>query len=475
VKSPCQSACPAHVDVPGFVSLIKEKRYGEALKLHRERNPFAAVCARVCFHVCEDKCRRKTLDEAVSIRALKRFMVDQEITVQLPEIRENAVNAKRKVAIIGAGPSGLSAGYFLARLGYKPVVFESESRPGGMLIQTIPSYRLPRETLAREIRMIENMGVEIHLDSKLGRDFTMKSLKEEGYEAIYIAIGASKGIGMDLPGKDAKGVMTAMNFLRMYNQRGTVPIGKKMVVVGGGNAAFDAARTAIRLGTESVTIVYRRSQEDMPAYFEEIDEALLEGITLMPLTNPAEIVVEEGRIKGVRCNPMKLGSFDRTGRRKAIVEKESFFIEANQVILAIGQDIADLDENGGLNLEFVDNSYVKIDPINQQTSIPWIFAGGDTADSNGPRTVIEAVAAGERAAAGMDEFLTGTNHAFWREEKKTVTSYDPDAAPVMYARERLELIPVERRRNNFNEVEMSWTENEAIRQAQRCLRCDYGK
>ncbi|HQJ75590.1 MAG TPA: NADH-ubiquinone oxidoreductase-F iron-sulfur binding region domain-containing protein, partial [Bacteroidota bacterium] len=225
VRAPCQSACPAHVDVPGFVSLISEKRFAEALKLHRERNPFAAVCARVCFHTCEDKCRRATIDEAVSIRALKRYMVDQEITIQLPEIRENAENAKRKVAIVGAGPSGLTCAYFLARLGYKPKVFEAEQRPGGMLVQTIPAYRLPREILAREIRMIENMGVDIECGKKLGRDFLVKDLKDDGYEAVYIAIGSPCGMDMKIPECNAKNIMKALDFLSTYNLRGSVRVG----------------------------------------------------------------------------------------------------------------------------------------------------------------------------------------------------------------------------------------------------------
>ncbi|HPP40643.1 MAG TPA: NADH-quinone oxidoreductase subunit NuoF, partial [Candidatus Kapabacteria bacterium] len=244
VRAPCQSACPAGVDIPGFVSLIGERRYAEALRLHRERNPFAAVCARVCFHTCEDKCRRATLDAPVSIRALKRFMVDQEITIQLPEVRENEKNAKTKIAIIGAGPAGLSCAYFLARLGYRPHVFESELRPGGMLVQTIPAYRLPRETLAREIRMIENMGVDILTGKKLGIDFTLSDLIEDGYKAVFLAIGNEGSINLDIKGSDAKGVTTAMEFLRTYNLRGSVPVGKNVVIVGGGNAAFDAARSA---------------------------------------------------------------------------------------------------------------------------------------------------------------------------------------------------------------------------------------
>jgi NADH-quinone oxidoreductase subunit F len=473
VRSPCQSACPAHVDVPGFVSLIQEKRYAEALRLHRDRNPFAAVCARVCFHVCEDKCRRKGMDDAVSIRALKRFMVDQEITLQLPEVRENAVNAKKRIAIIGAGPAGLSCAYFLARLGYKPQVFESEPRPGGMLVQTIPSYRLPRETIAREIRMIENLGVDIMTDQKMGRDYTLASLHDEGYEAVFIGVGAAKGLSLNMPGSDAKGVMTAMSFLRMYNLRGSVPIAKRVIIIGGGNAAFDAARSAIRLGAEKAIIIYRRGQDEMPAYFEEIDEALQEGIELMPLTNPQEIVSENGKIMGVRCNKMKLGPFDNSGRRKAIAMKDTFFVEGTQVILAIGQELDHFDRGNDIGLKMKD-WYIDMNPLSGQTSIPWVFTGGDCAYINADRTVIEAVAAGERAAAGIDEYLTGENNAFWREEKKVDTVFDPNADPVQFPRVRMDLLPIERRKNNFNEVELPWTEAEAIRQAKRCLRCDYG-
>jgi len=475
VRAPCQSACPAGVDIPGFVSLIGERRYAEALRLHRERNPFAAVCARVCFHTCEDKCRRATLDAPVSIRALKRFMVDQEITIQVPEVRENEKNAKIKIAIIGAGPAGLSCAYFLARLGYRPHVFESEQRPGGMLVQTIPAYRLPRETLAREIRMIENLGVDIQTGKKLGVDFTLSDLIEDGYKAVFLAIGNAGSINLDIKGADAKGVTTAMEFLRTYNLRGSVPVGKNVVIVGGGNAAFDAARSAIRLGAEKVTVIYRRSQDEMPAYVEEIDEALQEGITLMPLTNPEEILTENGKVVGMKCTPMKLGEFDRSGRRRPIKEDKTFVVDCDQVILAVGQAIENPEIFEKIKLKMNNNENIIVDPVTQQTSIPWLFAGGDVAVvGNSDRTVIEAIAAGERAAVGIDTYLTGENHAFWREEKPNDTLFDPDADPAPYPRVKMPLLSVDRRRNNFNEVEQSYTEAEAIRQAKRCLRCDYG-
>lgn len=473
VRAPCQSACPAGVDVPGFVSLVGEKRYAEALKLHRERNPFAAVCARVCFHTCEDKCRRVTVDEPVSIRGTKRFMVDQEITVQVPEIRENAENAKRKIAVVGAGPAGLSCAYFLARLGYKPKVLEAEQRPGGMLVQTIPAYRLPREILAREIRMIENMGVDIETGQKLGKDFTLNSLYDEGYEAVFLGVGAPQGTIPPIPGVDAKGVADALKFLQTYNMRGSVPVEDKIIVVGGGNAAIDAARTAIRLGAKEVHIVYRRTQEEMPAWTEEIDMAVEEGIILNTLTNPVEILQKNGRVTGVKCAEMKLGAFDKSGRRAPVASNETFVIEADQVILATGQTLDCESVLDKMDIELIGKDRIKCNPLTGQTSVPWLFTGGDTA--TGPSSVIEAVGGGEVAAAGIDEFLTGERHDFWRAAKKVDTFFDPDEDPAPFPRMHMNMLSADKRKFNFDEVEQVWSEGEAIRQAQRCLRCDFGK
>ena len=473
VRAPCMSACPANVYVPGFVSLIGEKRYAEALRVHRDSNPFASVCARVCFHACEDKCRRSTLDDSVSIRGIKRFMVDQEVTIQLPEMRENEANAKRKIAVIGAGPAGLTCAYFLARLGYQPKVFEASSRPGGMLVQTIPAYRMPREELAREIRMIERMGVEIETEKALGKDFTLQQLRDEGYEAVFLGVGAPLGAKLPIANEDADGVHDAIEFLREYNLRGNATVGKKVVVIGGGNSAIDAARTAVRLGAESVTVLYRRTRDEMPAYKEEIEEAENEGVILKTLVAPQEIVVENGKAVGVRCDHMWLGDFDKSGRRRpqAREDGDSFVESADQIIAAIGQS---LDTNkvldnvpAKLNL----SGYVAADPLYGQTSVDWLFAGGDASD--GPSSVAEAIGAGERAAVGIDKHLTGEEHAFWREEYDVDTEFDPDADPVEAPRAKMKMLPAERRAHNFNEVELAFTESVAVREARRCLRCDY--
>ena len=480
VRAPCQSACPAGVDVPGFVSLIAERRYAEALQVHRERNPFAAVCARVCFHTCEDHCRRSSLDEPVAIRAVKRFMVDQEVVIQTPEVRESPENEKRKIAIVGAGPAGLSCAYFLARLGYRPTVFEAESRPGGMLVQTIPAYRLPRETLAREIRMIEQLGVEIRTGTALGRDFTLGSLQDDGYDTVFLGVGAPGCQAMGVPGEDADGVVLAGDYLRQYNIRGSVPVGKNTVVVGGGNAAIDAARTALRLGAETVTVIYRRTREQMPAYAEEIEEALHEGVELRDLTQPLRVNVdEEGKARTITCARMTLGEFDRSGRRRPQrSEHDEFELPADQVIVAIGQtlDLTPLvkpDLALGSELEMTPDGFIGIHPLTGQTSVPWIFAGGDAA--SGPASVVTAIAAGERAAVGIDLYLTGESHAFWRKAETIDTAFDSEADPAPYPREPYQTIEVGRRRHNFDEVEQSWCEAVALRQAKRCLRCDYGK
>jgi NADH-quinone oxidoreductase subunit F len=475
VRAPCQSACPAHVDIPGFVSLVGEGRYAEALKLHRERNPLASICARVCFHTCEEKCRRMSIDDPVAIRSIKRFMVDQEVTFQIPEVRENDVNAKRKITIVGAGPSGLSCAYFLARLGYKPTILEASSRPGGMLVQTIPSYRLPRETIAQEIRMIERMGVDIVTEKQMGHDFTLKSLLNDHNDAVFLALGAPDSLSMGLPGEDAEGVIQAVPFLQRYNIRGSVEVGKKVMVIGGGNAAIDAARTALRLGAEEVQIVYRRSQEEMPAYAEEIEEAQQEGVIISCLTQPVEIVKDsKGHAKAVKCLRMSLGGFDASGRRKpTAMNDESVTIPADQVIMAIGQRLDLKDLTGDIDIRLNDKRFISCDPVSGATSLSNVFAGGDCCD--GPSSVVEAIASGERAAAAIDQMLTGENHAFWRYEKILDTKFDQDAEPSSVLRTDIRQIPIERRRANFEEVEQPWSKSVSREQAHRCLRCDYGK
>jgi NADH-quinone oxidoreductase subunit F len=476
--SKCTNACPASVNVPGFVSLIGEKRFDEALKLHRERNPLASICGRVCFHPCEAKCVRGNLDDPVAIRSLKRFMTEQEKEAQLPEVKENAKNALKKIAIVGSGPAGLSCAYFLARLGYKPTIFEKEASPGGMLVQAIPAYRLPREELGREISLIEKMGVKIETGKALGRDFTLASLRNQGYDAAFLGVGAPKGLGLGLSKEEgekaAQEVVDALAFLREYNVNGTAKVGEQVAVVGGGNSAIDAARTALRLGAKHVNIIYRRQREQMPAWAEEILAADEEGITVLPLASPKKVLSgADGKVTGVLCQQMALGDYDRSGRRRPVAGRNpDFTVPADQVIVAIGQEFDAQALAGDLPLELI-NGWVKTDAKTGATNVDWVFAGGDAV--TGPASVVEAVGAGERAAVGIDQYLTGANHAFWRRDIAVDVFFDPDADPVETPRAAVVCLDPEARACTFDEVELSWNLETACAEAKRCLRCDYGK
>jgi NADH-quinone oxidoreductase subunit F len=473
VRAPCQNACPAGVDVPGFVSLTGEKRYEEALRLHRERNPFVAVCARVCFHPCEGKCRRSTLDEPLSVRSVKRFLSDQEEGFQIPAPAGNGKNASRKVAVVGGGPAGMSCAYFLARMGYKPTVFEAEDKAGGMLLQAIPSYRLPRDILAREIKGIADMGVTIKTKKKLGRDFTLQSLKEQGFEAVFLGMGAPSGMSLGMKGEETAGVVDALGFLKEYNVTGKAKVGKNVVVIGGGNAAVDAARTALRLGAKTATVVYRRTRAEMPAYTEEVEEAEKEGVKFEFLAAPLELVSKGGKMESVKFRTMELGDFDRTGRRKPVAKGQNdYTLKADMVIAAVGQTLkAGELLGGGPSVKLNEREYIWADPVTGQTSLDWVFAGGDAV--SGPSSVVEAIAAGEKGAVGIDRYLTGANHASWRTSRMVDTHFDPDADPIIANRPDMRLIPVARRQGSFAEVETTWARPVALAESKRCLRCDY--
>jgi NADH-quinone oxidoreductase subunit F len=470
----CNNACPASVNVPGFVSLVGEKRFDEALRLHRERNPLASICGRVCFHPCESKCARGSLDEPVAIRGLKRFMTEQETEAQLPEIRENAVNAAKKVAIVGAGPAGLSCAYFLARLGYKPTIFEKESSSGGMLVQAIPAYRLPRDELGREISMIESMGVTIEHGKALGRDFTLAGLREQGWSAAFLGVGAANGQGLGIEGEEGEGVTEALTFLREYNVNGTAKVGEQVAVVGGGNSAIDAARTALRLGAKHVNILYRRQREQMPAWAEEILMADEEGISVLALTAPKEILRDSAhKVTGVLCQRMVLGDYDKSGRRRPVAGRDpDFVVDCDQVIAAVGQSLDAKTLVGDLPME-LHHGWLKVNPSTGATKVDWVFAGGDA--TTGPASVVDAVAAGEKAAVAIDKYLSGADHAFWRQEIAVDTFFDPDAEPVDTSRAAVVCLDPEARACTFDEVELSWNLETACAEAKRCLRCDYGK
>ena len=471
VRSRCVNACPAGVDVPSFLALVAEGRYTEALEVHRERNPFAAICGRICPAFCEDKCRRGELDAPVAVRLVKRFMADQELTK--PWWPERKASKGKKVAVIGSGPAGLTAALRLAQSGYQVTVHEALPVAGGMLAVGIPSYRLPRDILQAEIDNIKRAGVEIKLNSALGRDFTVEDLlQRQGYAAVILAIGAHRNRHLGVPGENLEGVESATAFLRDV-ALGNAPDmkGKRVAVVGGGNAAIDVARTAWRLGASEVHLIYRRTREDMPAHTEEVAAAEEEGIRFHFLAAPTRVLGRE-RVEGLRCQRMALGEFDEGGRRRPVpVSGTEFDLAVDMVIPAIGQvpDITCLNGDAAPAIKR-DQTLV----VNEMlaTSKPGVFAAGDAV--TGPASVVEAVAQGNLVAAAVEAYLEGRTlppdgrRDGYRTVELTYKLEDYAQLPRVKAPE----LAVAQRVGNFCEVEMCLSEEAARSEAHRCLRCD---
>ena len=434
MKAPCEHACPAGVDVPAYVALIAEGRMDDAYAVVREANPFPSVCGRVCTAYCESQCRRAQLDESVSIRLLKRAAADLRTQPWKPA---PAARLHKKVAVIGAGPAGLTAADDLVRLGYDVTVFEREQTPGGMMLLGIPDYRLPKDVIQREIREIVDLGVEIKTGVKFGQDLSLDDLTQQGYEAFFLAIGCHKGLPLDVPGGDAHGVLDAVRFLRDIALRNEPTVGKKVAVIGGGDTAIDSARSALRLGAEEVHLVYRRTRDEMPAHAVEIKEAAHEGVQFHFLAVPSEVLVQDGKVAGLRCQLMNLGEFDDSGRRKpVVVEGKTVDLDVDTVIAAIGQGL----ESDCVCVETA-RGRICADPITLATSKPNVFAGGDA--TVGEMTVVDAIADGHRAARAIHSFLTGeplpkpavrrktrVTEACWRNWRPWPTrSAPPTAAP----------------------------------------------
>jgi len=468
--SPCQNTCPAETNVPGYMQLIKENRFVEAYKLNRESNPFSAVCGRICFHPCEDKCRRAQIDKSISIMALKRVVTDRAFEVKGNSIfkMKKLKDTGKKVVIIGGGPSGLTAAYFLKRLGHEVTVFEAHSKPGGMMVQGIPPYRLPREIIEREINSIEKMGVKIKLNTRVGKDISIKEIKEK-HDAIYIAIGNYKEYALGIENEGANGVISGLQLLKETGQGKKVKVGKKIVVIGGGNSAIDTARTARRLGAE-VTILYRRERKDMPAFEEEIDDALEEGIKLDVLVAPSEVLVKNGKVAGLKCTRMSLGSYDDSGRRRPVPIKNSEFdVDYDMIITAIGQSPDSAFLNDFSREILAKNGTIKVDKWTRSTSVKGVFAGGDVAGSG--QTVIQAIADGKETSGEIDKYLTGKNRL---EEIVGDYSYQmdlPDNQKSMTRFESRKRKPKERI-IDFKEVCFGYNEKECLAEVERCLRCD---
>ncbi len=465
--SPCQNACPAGVNVPGYIALIAAGRIRDAYNLIRKENPFPAVCGRVCTHPCESKCRRGQLDEPIAIADLKRYVADYMLKHEEPYMDLVFPKKDKKVAIIGAGPSGLTCGYYLARLGYEVDVFEAQPMAGGILAFGIPEYRLPQEILQHEIKLIEQAGVNIHLNTEVGKDITFYYLRDK-YDAVYIATGTQFSNRIGIPGEDLKGVYYGLDFLRDVNLGREVRIGKTVAVIGGGNTAIDSARVAVRLGAEKVMIIYRRLIEDMPADPREVRDAMEEGIEIIELTAPVRFVGDE-KVEGIVCTRMKLGEFDLSGRRAPRpVEGSEYTIPVDMVIPAVSQH-SDLPFINRDEVEMTRWGTFVTDRDTMMTRLRGVFAGGDVV--RGSDTVITAIADGKEAARAIDRYLGGNGVLNTGEDIEIPRASD-EGEVVEHERFPLKYLDPETRKHCFDEVSLGFHKLNAMAEAMRCLRCD---
>ncbi len=462
VTAPCTHTCPAGIDVPKYVRFIGEGKFAEAVAVIREKIPFPSVCGHVCVHPCEAKCHRGQLDEAIGIRLLKRFASEHD--TGLWKLNSKVASATGKqVAIVGSGPAGLTAAYYLAKLGHSVTVFEALPEPGGMMRVGIPDYRLPKDILNAEIKEIESIGVEIRTNIRVD---SPESLFKQGYEAIFLAIGAHQGISMGVEGENSPGVNDCISFLRDVNLGREVKVGDSVAVIGGGNAAIDSARTALRLGAKEVTIVYRRTQAEMPASPEEIEAALAEGVKVYFLAAPSRIISQDGKME-LESIRMELGKVDASGRRRPEPIKGSEFnLSFDTIIAAIGQR-PEIPEQ--LGLPTGRGNTIQVDPDTLATNRKGVWAGGDAV--SGPASVIEAIADGRQAATSIDKYLGGNGVI-----DETLAPPEEVVTPLEEAEEKwrppVPTLPVAQRIGSFAEVELELSEEMAIEEAKRCLRCD---
>ena len=462
---PCVALCPAGVDIPGYIALIGEGRCEDAVRLIRKDNPFPTACAYICEHPCEARCRRNMVDDALNIRGLKRYAVDQAGDVPQPKC---AKATGKSVAIVGGGPGGLSAAYYLALMGHKVTVYEKQKALGGMMRYGIPSYRFPREKLDAEIASILSLGIEVHTGVDVGADVSFDELKQQ-YDCLYLSIGAHTDKKTGIEGEDSLGVVSAVELLRHIGDDEMPDFtGQRVVVIGGGNVAMDVTRSAIRLGAEKVTCVYRRRQEDMTAQMEEVEGAIAEGAEVLTLQAPLRIEADEnGHVAALWTQPQIIGEMDKAGRpRPNTAAVEPLRIPADTIIVAIGQGIETrgLEQTG---IKIQRGGALLADSSTQLPDMVGVFAGGDCV--TGPATVIRAIAAGKAAAANIDEYL-GFNHEI-ESDVKVPTPKCSDLRP----RGRVNATEREawERKGDFQCIECGMTDQEAGQESSRCLRCDH--
>ncbi|MBU2431535.1 MAG: FAD-dependent oxidoreductase, partial [Proteobacteria bacterium] len=471
-KAPCRMTCPAGLNVQGYVQMVKEGKYKQSLEIIMEQLPLPGVLGRICPHECETACRRCQVDDPVAIRDLKRLAADSFDPRKI-EI-ECAPKIGKKVAVIGSGPAGLSAGYHLAKKGVDATIFEALPKAGGMLRVGIPDHRLPPQVLDQDIEVVTNLGVELKLNTCLGKDFTVDSLLADGYDAVFLGLGAHKGISLDIPGENLDGVRQGVDFLRELNLTGKTRVGRKVGIIGGGNVAIDVARAAVRLGAEQVTILYRRTRTEMPAWEEEICAAEDEGVKITYLAAPQQIVEKNGKVAAVRVMKMELGEPDQSGRRRPVpVPASEYDIEIDQLIPAIGQrpDVSALEDLADIKISKWDTT--QVNPITLGTDKPGVFAGGDV--QTGPNVAIAAIAAGMEAAESILRYLTGKD---MEEGRQLPVVEEPEFRPVdekmpIEHRYKMPELDIAKRAGNFDEVELGYAVEDGQKEAARCLNCGF--
>jgi NADH-quinone oxidoreductase subunit F len=477
VGAPCATACPIGTEAWRYVAHIARGEYDEAYRSIRETNPFPSVCARVCDHKCETRCRLGASgNRPVAIRALKRFITDRaDPRSFVPERRQNGREPGR-VAVVGSGPAGLTAAHYLSLMGHKVTVFEADDRPGGMLVSGVPAYRLPRGVLEQEIDAILDENVQLRCNTALGRDFTLDRLFADNYRAVFLALGAHRSRRLDIDGEDSEGVHRSMQFLKAFNLGGRRLAKGRVGVIGGGNSAIDAARIAVRQeGVEEVTILYRRTRNEMPAFSAEIDAALEEGVKLETLVSPVKLHADGGRLRAVELIRNDLGAFDESGRRRPVPRAGSeLTLDIDTLIVAIGEQLQAFELDGSAGLEIHRSGRIVVDPKTLCTGRDGVFAGGDAV--TGPNTVVDAIAAGKRAARVIDRYLAGESLEPDNEPRLPGVYIEP----VPVTEEELDslrradppTLSVQERRAGFSEVELVLSEQAAREEARRCLRCD---
>jgi len=481
VTAPCESACPSHLPITRYVELIKEGRFEESLSAIRGATCLAGILGRVCVRPCEDNCRRGNVDECISIKWLKRFVADYEIEKRKEPFFKKEGTYSEKVAIIGAGPAGLSCAYYLSLKGYPVTIFERLGEPGGMAAMGIPDYRLPRDIVGYEAELVKRCGVEIRYNTQVGKDITISQMFEQGYKAIFVGVGAQTNTPMGVEGEDKgyKGFIPGVYYLLEINLgRDPYPEGKRVVVVGGGNVAIDCVRSSFRIGKADVNLVYRRTKKEMPADHVEIHDAEEEGVKFHYLCNPVRIVEKEGKVVGMECIRMELGEPDESGRRRPVPIKGSeFFIEADIAIPAIGQaiDLSFLEEKDGVKT--TKRSAIGIQEGTFMTSRPGIFSAGDCV--TGPDVLVRAAGHGKRAADKIDLFLRGAEVKESEKERleglvekiKVYNKNEKIGISGGQKRAILNLLPPDSRKWIFDEVEEGFSIPVAQKEAERCLRC----